>query len=137
VGEPPSCFFDFWEVMYPGYVRGQAYLALHQSAQAAAEFQKIVDHRGIVISDPIGALAHLQFSAWPLSIHRWPQTVPRTGLLFSPVLPDNGQTQTLKGAPNSSLCARASFFLGNIQLQSVLFLARILTKAALDSSSCI
>jgi hypothetical protein len=48
--------------MHPGYVRGQAYLALHQSAQAAAEFQKIVDHRGIVISDPIGALAHLQFS---------------------------------------------------------------------------
>jgi hypothetical protein len=46
--------------MHPLYVRGQAYLALHQGAQAA-EFQKIVDHRGIVISDPIGALAHLQF----------------------------------------------------------------------------
>jgi len=32
----------------------------HQGAEAAAEFQKILDHRGIVISDPIGALAHLQ-----------------------------------------------------------------------------
>jgi hypothetical protein len=42
------------------YVRGEAYLALHQGAQAAVEFQKIVDHRGIVISDPVGALAHLQ-----------------------------------------------------------------------------
>jgi hypothetical protein len=57
-----AVFLIFWEVMYPGYVRGQAYLALHQGAQAAAEFQKIVDHRGIVISDPIGAFAHLQFS---------------------------------------------------------------------------
>jgi hypothetical protein len=41
-------------------VRGEAYLALHQGAQAAAEFQKILDHPGIVVSDPIGAWAHLQ-----------------------------------------------------------------------------
>ncbi len=41
-------------------MRGQAYLAAHQGAEAAAEFQKILDHRGIVVSDPIGALAHLQ-----------------------------------------------------------------------------
>jgi tetratricopeptide (TPR) repeat protein len=46
--------------LYPAYVRGLAYLAAHQGAEAAAEFQKILDHRGIVISDPIGALAHLQ-----------------------------------------------------------------------------
>ena len=42
------------------YLRGEAYLAAHQGAEAAAEFQKILDHRGIVVSDPIGALAHLQ-----------------------------------------------------------------------------
>ena len=43
------------------YVRGEAYLALHQSAAAAAGApQKILDHRGIVVSDPIGALARLQ-----------------------------------------------------------------------------
>ena len=48
--------------LYPIYVRGQAYLALHQGAEAAAEFQKILDHRGIVIDDPIGALAHLQLA---------------------------------------------------------------------------
>ena len=42
------------------YVRGEAYLAAHQGGEAAAEFQKILDHRGIVVSDPIGALAHLQ-----------------------------------------------------------------------------
>ncbi len=46
--------------LYPVYVRGEAYLAAHQGAEAAAEFQRILDHRGIVGSDPIGALAHLQ-----------------------------------------------------------------------------
>src|SRR5262249_18801111 len=60
LGMPPSSFFGFFAALYPVYVRGQAYLALRQGAQAAAEFQKIVDHRGIVLSDPIGALAHLQ-----------------------------------------------------------------------------
>ena len=45
--------------MYPVYVRGEAYLAEHQGNEAAAEFQKILDHRGIVGNDPIGALAHL------------------------------------------------------------------------------
>jgi tetratricopeptide (TPR) repeat protein len=60
LGQPPSCFYGFFGVLYPVYVRGEAYLALHQGAQAVAEFQKIVDHRGIVLSDPIGAMAHLQ-----------------------------------------------------------------------------
>jgi eukaryotic-like serine/threonine-protein kinase len=46
--------------LYPVYVRGEAYLAAHQGAEAATEFQKILDHRGITVSDPIGALAHLQ-----------------------------------------------------------------------------
>jgi eukaryotic-like serine/threonine-protein kinase len=46
-------------VMYPVYVRGEAYLAAHQGSEAAAEFQKILDHRGIVLYEPIGALAHL------------------------------------------------------------------------------
>jgi predicted Zn-dependent protease len=46
--------------LYPVYVGGEAYLAAHQGAQAAAEFQRILDHRGIVQSDPIGALARLQ-----------------------------------------------------------------------------
>ena len=46
--------------LYPVYVRGEAHLAAHQGAEAAIEFQKILDHRGVVGSDPIGALAHLQ-----------------------------------------------------------------------------
>jgi hypothetical protein len=48
--------------LYPAYVRGLAYLAAHQGPEAAVEFQKILDHRGIVVSDPIGALAHLQLA---------------------------------------------------------------------------
>ena len=46
-------------MMYPVYLRGQAYLLAHQANEAAAEFQKIIDHRGIVLNFPLGALAHL------------------------------------------------------------------------------
>ena len=46
--------------LHSAYVRGEALLAVHRYAEAAAEFQKILDHRGIVGLDPIGALAHLQ-----------------------------------------------------------------------------
>ena len=54
--------------LYPAYVRGEAYLATRQGRQAAVEFQKILDHRGIVVSEPIGALAHLQLGrAYALS----------------------------------------------------------------------
>ena len=49
-----------WSSLYPVYVRGEAYLATHQGREAAAEFQKILDHLGIVLNEPIGALAHLQ-----------------------------------------------------------------------------
>ena len=49
-----------WTGLYPAFVRGEAYLALHQGSEAAAQFQKILDHRGIVLNEPIGALAHLQ-----------------------------------------------------------------------------
>jgi eukaryotic-like serine/threonine-protein kinase len=45
--------------LYPAYVRGQAYLTTRQGRDAILEFRKILDHRGIVVSEPIGALAHL------------------------------------------------------------------------------
>ena len=41
-------------------MRGEALSALHRYAEATAEFQEILDHRGIVGTDPTGALAHLQ-----------------------------------------------------------------------------
>ncbi len=48
--------------LHSAYVRGEAFVAMHQYAEAAAEFQKILDHRGLVHADPIGALAHLQLA---------------------------------------------------------------------------
>jgi eukaryotic-like serine/threonine-protein kinase len=48
-----------WNALYPVFVRAEAYLAARQGQEATAEFQKILDHRGIVLNAPIGALAHL------------------------------------------------------------------------------
>ena len=45
--------------MYPVYVRGQAYLMAHNGRAAAAEFQKMLDHRGVMQNFVIGSLAHL------------------------------------------------------------------------------
>jgi serine/threonine protein kinase/tetratricopeptide (TPR) repeat protein len=46
--------------LHSAYVRGVALMATHRYAEASAEFQKILDHRGLVGLDPIGALSHLQ-----------------------------------------------------------------------------
>ena len=45
--------------LYPVFVRGEVYLAAHHGSEAAVEFQKFLDYRGIVVNQPIGALAHL------------------------------------------------------------------------------
>jgi hypothetical protein len=59
LGLPAFSFYN-WPNLYPVYARGEAYLAAHKVGEAAVEFQKILDHRGIVLNEPIGALAHLQ-----------------------------------------------------------------------------
>ena len=59
-GAPRSSINALFGALYPVYVRGEAFLAAHQGAEAATEFQKILDHRGIVVSDTIGAVARLQ-----------------------------------------------------------------------------
>jgi tetratricopeptide (TPR) repeat protein len=46
--------------LHSAYVRGEALMAARRNADAAAEFQKVLDHPGIVGTDPIGVLAHLQ-----------------------------------------------------------------------------
>ncbi len=51
-GAPNSC-------LYPVYVRAEAYLSAQQGAAAAVEFQKILDHRGLVWNCATGAVAHL------------------------------------------------------------------------------
>ena len=50
---------SFTFALYPVYLRGEAYLAAKQGAEAAGEFQKILDHSSVVGNGPIGALAHL------------------------------------------------------------------------------
>ncbi len=56
LGEPPPLQLG---TLYPTYLRGQAYLMAHNGSAAAAEFQKFLDHRGIALNFPLGALAHL------------------------------------------------------------------------------
>ena len=48
--------------LYPAYIRGLAHLQLGEGRLAAAEFQKLVDHRGLLGTDVTGALAHLQMA---------------------------------------------------------------------------
>ena len=66
VGSPPQ----FWQLgtLYPAYIRGEAQLMAHNGTAAATEFQKFLDHRGIVLNFPLGALAHLDLArAYALS----------------------------------------------------------------------
>jgi tetratricopeptide (TPR) repeat protein len=60
LGTHRSSIHGNFGALYPVYLRGQAYLAAHRGDEAAAEFRKILGHRGVVLSDPVGALAHLQ-----------------------------------------------------------------------------
>jgi tetratricopeptide (TPR) repeat protein len=60
LGSPGSRSFS--PSLYPIYLRGNAYLAAHQGEAAAAEFQKMIDHRGVSDADPVGVLAHLQLA---------------------------------------------------------------------------
>jgi eukaryotic-like serine/threonine-protein kinase len=61
---PGTAFYvgAFFGAMYPVYVRGLAYSRLGRHREAAAEFQKILDHPGIVLNDPIGPMARLQLA---------------------------------------------------------------------------
>lgn len=56
----PAYSYYNWPNLYPIYVRGEAYLAVGRGAEAVVEFQKILSHRGLVLNEPIGVLAHLQ-----------------------------------------------------------------------------
>ncbi len=57
-GMPPP--FTSGATLYPAYLRGEAYLRMRRWSDAAAEFRKISDHRGLVWNFPLGVLAHLQ-----------------------------------------------------------------------------
>ena len=51
---------ELWFSLGPAYLRGEAYLVGHNGVAAAAEFQKLLDHRSLVRHELTGALAHLQ-----------------------------------------------------------------------------
>jgi tetratricopeptide (TPR) repeat protein len=61
---PATAFFTgaFFGALYPAYVRGLAYSRLGRPTEAAAEFQTILDHPGLVLNDPIGPMARLQLA---------------------------------------------------------------------------
>jgi serine/threonine protein kinase/tetratricopeptide (TPR) repeat protein len=60
LARPGTAFYGMFGTLYPTYARGLAHLGLRQGAAAAREFQKIVDHPGLVLADPVGAVARLQ-----------------------------------------------------------------------------
>ena len=61
---PGTAYYSgaFFGALYPVYVRGVAYSRMGRHREAAAEFQKILDHPGIVLNDPIGPVARLQLA---------------------------------------------------------------------------
>jgi tetratricopeptide (TPR) repeat protein len=58
----PCSWFGFYGNLYSVYARGKAYLSAHKYAEAAAEFQRILDHRAIVFADPVGIAARLELA---------------------------------------------------------------------------
>src|SRR5262249_17488264 len=60
---PGTAFFARFGGLYSAYVRGKAYLEAGRGREAAAEFRKVLDHRGVVFAAPVGALAHLQLGS--------------------------------------------------------------------------
>ena len=61
-GIPPLAFNHFYGNMYPIYVRGLAYLALHQAQEAAVEFGRLLAHPGLAVGDPVEAAARRQLA---------------------------------------------------------------------------
>jgi len=61
---PGTAYFTgaFFGALYPVYVRGLAYSRLDRPSEAAAEFQKVLSHPGLVLNDPIGPMARLQLA---------------------------------------------------------------------------
>jgi hypothetical protein len=61
---PATVFWDgsFVGALYPVYVRGLADARMGRHREPAAEFQKILDHPGIMLNDPMGPRARLQLA---------------------------------------------------------------------------
>ena len=79
--------------LYPVYLRGEVYLAAKQGTAAAVEFQKILDHPGVVANELIGALAHLglarayALSSDPSGLAKPTRTSSHSGKMPTPTSP--------------------------------------------------
>ena len=62
LGSPRTALHANFGALYPVFMRGEAYLSEHRGSEAGAEFQKILNHSGVVASDPIGAMAQLRLA---------------------------------------------------------------------------
>ena len=58
LGTPRCASTGFFGSLYPILLRGEAYLAARKGPEAAREFQKLLDHQGVMIGDPVSVLAH-------------------------------------------------------------------------------
>lgn len=56
----PGSWSGFFGNLYPAYLRGEADLEDHRASESVTEFQKVLDRPGVVFSDPVGVLSHLQ-----------------------------------------------------------------------------
>ena len=96
---PGTAFSSMFGGLYPAYVRGQAYLEAGRGSEAAGEFQKVLGHPGIVLADPIGALAHLQLGrAYRLAGER-----VKARAAFDDFLTLSGRMPTRTSAPSKRL----------------------------------
>jgi tetratricopeptide (TPR) repeat protein len=59
-GQTGLAFFGHFGGLHPAYLRGQAYMQAQRETEAAVEFQKLLDHPGLVLADPVGVMARLQ-----------------------------------------------------------------------------
>jgi hypothetical protein len=59
LGAPRGSVTCYFGALYPILFRGEAYLAAHKGPEAGREYQKLLDHRGTMIGDPVAVLAHL------------------------------------------------------------------------------
>jgi hypothetical protein len=59
---PPLAFNHYYGNVYPLYVRGLAYLAMHRQVEAGAEFKRLLAHPGLSAGDPVDTLARLQLA---------------------------------------------------------------------------
>jgi hypothetical protein len=57
-----STFSAFFGTFYPAIIRGEAYLASHKAAEAVTEFRQILNQPGLLLGDPVGAMAQLQLA---------------------------------------------------------------------------